>query len=125
MDTLSIIITVLCVINAFVVAALFTVFVIVLPMVLEDRRDKRRHEEELQAMTFVDFRRFLSDYPEYKIFDHLPIINDNEELEVEIDDLLIEFDEMGYCPTSLCKDPEGEAKAWHGRLIAVIEKLKK
>ena len=42
-------------------------------------------------------------------------------------DLLIEFDEMGYLPTTLCKNPEKEAKEFQDRLrkafVAGIAKI--
>lgn len=41
----------------------------------------------------------------------------------ELENLLIEFDEMGYCPTTLCRDPEKEAIEWKRRLVAEIGKL--
>lgn len=39
---------------------------------------------------------------------------DNDE---EFYDLLTEFDEMGYTPTTLCEEPEKEAKEYKNRLI--------
>lgn len=39
--------------------------------------------------------------------------------------LLIHFDEMGFCPTTLCKDPEQEAIEWKKNLINAVEDDKK
>lgn len=39
---------------------------------------------------------------------------------LKIEDLCIEFDEMGYEPTSLCEDPEKEAKKWKQNLMNAI-----
>ena len=50
--------------------------------------------------------------------------NKNKEYPVAIDDLLIEFDEMDYCPTSLCDgDPVKEAIAWKDRLRHELDLL--
>lgn len=40
-----------------------------------------------------------------------------------INDLLIEFDEMGFAPTNVCDDPEGKAKLWKSALVYEIELL--
>ena len=40
-----------------------------------------------------------------------------------IEDLLIEFDEMGFAPTTLCENPEKYAVEWKKRLVAEIDKL--
>lgn len=40
-----------------------------------------------------------------------------------IEDLLIEFDEMGFAPTTLCESPEKYAFEWKKRLVAEIDKL--
>lgn len=37
-----------------------------------------------------------------------------------IDNLLIEFDEMGFAPTNVCDDPEGKAKLWKSALVYEI-----
>ncbi len=42
---------------------------------------------------------------------------------MNINDLLIEFDEMGYCPTTLCENPNEQAIKWKNNLIIEIEKL--
>ena len=41
----------------------------------------------------------------------------------EIIDLLAEFDEMGYAPTTLCQNPEQEAKTWKAQMICEIKRL--
>ena len=41
----------------------------------------------------------------------------------EVIDLLAEFDEMGYAPTTLCKNPEQEAKTWKAQMICEIKRL--
>lgn len=41
----------------------------------------------------------------------------------EIKDLLTEFDEMGYAPTTLCENPEQEAKTWKAELICELKRL--
>ena len=38
-------------------------------------------------------------------------------------DLLIEFDEMGFTPTTLCGDAESFATVWKKRLLEEVEKL--
>lgn len=38
--------------------------------------------------------------------------------------LLIEFDEMGFAPTTVCADPEGFAVRWKEQLMKEIEVLK-
>lgn len=40
-----------------------------------------------------------------------------------IDDLLTEFDEMGFAPTNLCDYPERKAKLWKSALVYEIELL--
>ena len=40
-----------------------------------------------------------------------------------IEDLLIEFDEMGFAPTTLCETPEKYAVEWKKRLVAEIDKF--
>lgn len=40
-----------------------------------------------------------------------------------IDNLLIEFDKMGFAPTNVCDDPEGKAKTWKSALVYEIELL--
>lgn len=39
-------------------------------------------------------------------------------------DLLIEFDEMGFAPTTLCPNPEEYAIEWRERVWKEIERLK-
>lgn len=41
-----------------------------------------------------------------------------------IDELLIDFDEMGFVPTTLCENPDEYAIAWKKQLVAEIERLK-
>lgn len=41
-----------------------------------------------------------------------------------IEDLLVEFDEMGFAPTTPCENPEEYARAWKRQLIREIERLK-
>ena len=41
----------------------------------------------------------------------------------EIIDLLAEFDEMGYAPTTLCENPGQEAKTWKAELICELKRL--
>lgn len=43
---------------------------------------------------------------------------------MEIEDLLVDFDEMGFAPTTLCENPEEYARAWKRQLIREIERLK-
>lgn len=40
-----------------------------------------------------------------------------------INDLLTEFDKMGFAPTNVCDDPEGKAKLWKSALVYEIELL--
>lgn len=40
-----------------------------------------------------------------------------------LDDLYVEFDEMGYAPTTFCENPEEEAISWKKRLIAEADRL--
>lgn len=42
--------------------------------------------------------------------------NKSKRYPAAIDDLLIEFDEMGYAPTNLCENPERKAIVWKSRL---------
>lgn len=42
----------------------------------------------------------------------------------ELDDLLIEFDEMGYEPTTLCENPQREAENFKNRLKQALLELK-
>ena len=39
---------------------------------------------------------------------------------LKIQNLCIEFDEMGYEPTTLCENPEGKAKLWKSALVYEI-----
>lgn len=41
-----------------------------------------------------------------------------------IDELLIDFDEMGFTPTTLCENPDEYAIEWKKQLVAEIERLK-
>lgn len=38
-------------------------------------------------------------------------------------ELLVEFDEMGYAPTTVCPDPEGEARRWRAAMLKEITEL--
>lgn len=38
----------------------------------------------------------------------------------KINDLLTEFDEMGFAPTNVCDNPEGKAKLWKSALVYEI-----
>ena len=40
-----------------------------------------------------------------------------------LDDLLIEFDEMGYAPTTFCTNSEEQVASWKKRLIAEVDNL--
>lgn len=40
-----------------------------------------------------------------------------------INDLLTEFDKMGFAPTNVCDDPERKAKLWKSALVYEIELL--
>lgn len=42
-----------------------------------------------------------------------------------IEDLLTEFDEMGFAPTTLCENSEKYAVEWKKRLVAEIDKFQK
>ena len=42
-----------------------------------------------------------------------------------IEDLLIDFDEMGFAPTTACPDPEAYAKEWKDKLISAFEGYRK
>lgn len=37
--------------------------------------------------------------------------------------LLVEFDEMGFAPTTLCEDPEEYAKKWGDQLLEAVKAL--
>ena len=39
-------------------------------------------------------------------------------------DLMIEFDEMGFAPTTVCEDPEGYAKKWKDQVLEEVKALK-
>lgn len=41
-----------------------------------------------------------------------------------IADLLTDFDEMGFAPTTLCENPDEYAREWKEQLVAEIERLK-
>lgn len=41
-----------------------------------------------------------------------------------IEDLLIDFDEMGFAPTTLCENPDEYACEWKKQLVAEIERRK-
>lgn len=40
-----------------------------------------------------------------------------------IDELLVNFDEMGFIPTTLCENPDEYACKWKKQLLAEIERL--
>lgn len=42
---------------------------------------------------------------------------------MNIEELLIEFDEMGFAPTTLCENPEQYAKDWKNKLKDMIHVL--
>ena len=39
-------------------------------------------------------------------------------------DLMIEFDEMGFAPTTVCEDPDGYAKKWKDQVWEEVKALK-
>lgn len=41
-----------------------------------------------------------------------------------IEDLLIDFDEMGFVPTTLCENPDEYAQDWRKQLLVEIKRLK-
>ena len=41
-----------------------------------------------------------------------------------IDELLIDFDEMGFVPTTLCENPNEYARDWKKQLLVEIKRLK-
>lgn len=43
--------------------------------------------------------------------------------ESRLTDLLIEFDEMGFCPTTACPNPEQTAIEWKEQVVKEIQKL--
>lgn len=43
--------------------------------------------------------------------------------ESRLTDLLIEFDEMGFCPTTVCPHPEQYAIEWKEQIVKEIQKL--
>ena len=40
-------------------------------------------------------------------------------------DLLTEFDEMGFCPTTPCPDPDGYAREWKRKLVDALQGYRK
>ena len=38
-------------------------------------------------------------------------------------DLLVEFDEMGFCPTTTCPNPDKYAREWKKKLLEAVDKL--
>lgn len=44
---------------------------------------------------------------------------------MSIDELLIDFDEMGFVPTTLCKNPDEYAQDWKKKLLVEINRLEK
>ena len=40
-----------------------------------------------------------------------------------IDELLVDFDEMGFAPTTLCENPDEYACEWKRQLLTEIEQL--
>ena len=40
-----------------------------------------------------------------------------------IDELLVDFDEMGFIPTTLCENPDEYAREWKKQLLAENERL--
>lgn len=43
--------------------------------------------------------------------------------ESRLTDLLIEFDEMGFCPTTVCPHPEQYAIEWKEQIVKEIQNL--
>lgn len=47
----------------------------------------------------------------------------------ELNDLMTEFNElsyyMGYCPTTLCHDPDAEARDWKVRVMCAVDKIER
>ena len=43
--------------------------------------------------------------------------------ESRLTDLLVEFDEMGFCPTTVCPHPEQYAIEWKEQIVKEIQKL--
>lgn len=43
---------------------------------------------------------------------------------MSIDELLIDFDEMGFVPTTLCENPDEYARDWKKQLLVEIKRLK-
>ena len=41
-----------------------------------------------------------------------------------IDELLIDFDEMGFVPTTICENPDEYARDWKKQLLVEIKRLK-
>lgn len=41
---------------------------------------------------------------------------------MKIEDLLIDFDEMGFAPTTLCPNPDEYACEWRMKLVAEINR---
>lgn len=41
-----------------------------------------------------------------------------------IDELFIDFDEMGFVPTTLCENPDEYAQDWKKQLLVEIKRLK-
>lgn len=41
-----------------------------------------------------------------------------------LDDLLVEFDEMGFIPTTTCQNSNEYASEWKEKLIKELERLK-
>lgn len=44
-----------------------------------------------------------------------------ETINKDLIDLLVDFDEMGFCPTTLTADPDEYAKEWKQKLVCAIE----
>lgn len=48
----------------------------------------------------------------------------NREKQIDIiTDLLIDFDEMGFVPTTACPDPEAYAVEWRRKITEALEKV--
>jgi hypothetical protein len=43
----------------------------------------------------------------------------NKQIDI-ITDLLIDFDEMGFCPTTLCPDPDAYAIEWRNKMTNAL-----
>ena len=70
------------------------------------------------------------EYPELckfrEVAEDINVPNKDEktiEFDDDVVDLLVEFDEMGFTPTTTCPDPEEYAKRWKKSLLDLIHRL--